>query len=305
MKDEITKHIEAFLLSRRNAGRSERTVDWYSRHILDWLRWLQTANRMADWLTAEALDSYLEHERGRGLADSSVHACYRCLRAFLRWLRKRKRIAVPMDDLPTAMVDAPEVKAKKPRQADYEDLQKVIDSIHCDHWLDYRDRCVLALMLTTGLRVDEAVSVRVEDINTKEGFVFVADGKGEKPRIVPFDGQFKAAFTAWIYNRPATTNGKLFVAADRWQRATTEPISTATVRQMLMRRCAKIGVKYINPHSIRHLFAIKALNDGVQLSAVSAMLGHESTAFTARVYAKWVQAGLRKEYDNNWKVKSR
>jgi integrase/recombinase XerD len=303
--ESIEAHLEAYLLSRRNAKRAARTVDWYARHIGHWVRWLAATGNLADWLGADALDAYLAAERLRGLADRSVKSRFDCIRAFLRWLRKRRRIAVAMDDLPTAIVEPPEVKASKPRQADYEDLQRVISSIFDDDWLDYRDRCILTLMLATGLRVDETISVRVRDIDLRAGFVFVEAGKGEKSRQVPFDGQFKAAFVNWIYNRPATANSLLFMRSDRWKHPLGAAISGATVRMMLKRRCVVAGVKYINPHSIRHLFASKALNNGVALSAVSTMLGHESVAFTAKVYAKWVQTGLRKEYDDNWKVKNK
>lgn len=300
---EIEAHLEAYLLSRRNAKRAARTVDWYERHIRHWLRWLTSTDHVADWLGADTLDAYLEAERGRGLSDSSVKSRFDCLRAFLRWLKKRKRITVLLEDLPTSVIESPKIKVRRPKQADYGDLQRVIGAIFEDDWLDYRDRCVLTLLLTTGLRVDELVNVRVQDINTLDGFVYIEAGKGEKPRIVPFDGQFKTAFVGWIYNRPATADGRLFMRADRWKHPLTHAISADTVRIMLKRRCLAAKVAYISPHSIRHLFASKLLNDGCSLSAVSTMLGHESVAFTAKVYAKWVQTGLRKEYDNNWTVK--
>lgn len=299
---EIGAHLAAYLLAKRNARRSEVTLLWYKNHIGYWLRWLKTTGHVDDWLSPDTLDAYLEYERGRGLSDSSVKSCFDCVRAFLRWLKKRKRIKILLEDLPTAMIDVPQVKTTKPRQADYDDLQTLIGSIFEDNWLDYRDRCLLTLMLSSGLRVEEAARVKVSDINMKTGFVFVLAGKGGESRQVPFDEQFRQAFTAWILNRPATTTKMLFPKSDRWKHPLATGISAATIREMLKRRCLAAKISYINPHSVRHLFASKALNDGVQLSAVSAMLGHKSTAFTASVYARWVETGIREQYDKFWKV---
>lgn len=293
-----------FMRSRRAAGRSPRTIAWYQVQLGAWLRWLAARPDASpdDWLSPEILEEYLEHERDRGLSDRSIESYWRALRAFLSWIKKRRPALLAGRPLPTEAVERPHAGIKRPRVASYESVCKLIRSIQPATWLDFRDRAIIQLFLSTGLRVEEAINLRINHVETKDRFVMVDSGKGDKDRIVPYDTDFQLAFTGYVYNRPVGFDGWLFVGSN----ALYQPVgqmTTNAVRKMLIRRCADVGLTYINPHSIRHLFATKALNDGVQLSAVSAMLGHSSPSFTAKVYAKWLKAGLRREYDQHWQTR--
>ncbi|MFN8493165.1 MAG: tyrosine-type recombinase/integrase [Caldilineaceae bacterium] len=300
---ELVEVVGDFLRSRR--GKAENTIDWYRRQLRTWLKWLDnigvTTTDDVDWLLPETLEDFLDCERERGVSDSTVAARYRSLAALFNWVHRRRRKWLDGHDAPTSLIDRPDSGDHQPRIADIDDVQRLIRSILPDEWLDYRDRLILQTMLSTGLRVEEVVNLKVDNIDLRDDFVFVEAGKGDKPRIVPFDGAFRLAFVAYTLNRPAATTSRLLLAANAHHIALDEGMSTDAVRHMLRRRCKAANVRYMNPHSIRHLFATKALNDGVKLSAVSAMMGHTSPSFTARVYAKWVKAGLRREYDENWK----
>jgi site-specific recombinase XerD len=247
---------------------------------------------VADPLSADDLDAFLVEEADSGLSESTVHARYRSIRAYLRWCSKRKKISARLDDLPTAIIDSPEISERKPKVADPVDVQRLLDSMTpAVTWLDYRDRAYVELLRSTGLRSQEACSLRVEHVNTREQYIFVLAGKGAKDRVVPFGAKFGTAFTGYRYNRPACNGDRLFISVECGD------FTTDAARQMMQRRCAVAGTKAINLHSIRHMFAIESLNRGMQLSAVSACLGHSSLSFTARVYARWVLSGLRREYD--------
>lgn len=295
--------VGEFLRSRR--GKAENTIDWYARQLGAWLRWLDglgvTTTDDVDWLLPETLEDFLDYERERELSASTIAARYRSLAALFNWIRRRRRKWLDGHDTPTSLIDRPEPGKFAPRVADIDDVQRLIRSIHLDEWMDYRDRLIVQTMLSTGLRVEEVINLRVDNIDLRDCFVFVEDGKGDKPRIVPFDPAFKLAFVAYMMNRPAATITHLLLSADSHHNGQDLAMTTDAVRHMLRRRCKVAQVRYMNPHSFRHLFATKALNDGVKLSAVSAMMGHSSVSFTARVYARWVKAGLRREYDENWK----
>lgn len=297
--DQMTleEAVDAFLAYKRK--RAETTLLWYSQQFKAWLAWLNRSRITGlGWLDPAALDDFLAYERKRGVSESTVHARFRALRALFRWLKKRKKLAHYAP--PTEEIEPPAVGHKIPRQADPVIVQRVIDSIGGRTWIDYRDRMILELLRSTGLRIEEAVELRVGHVDLRDGFVLVLAGKGDKPRLVPFDDAFRKAFVAYMFNRPAWPGDELILGATGHRRPT-GPIATNGVRQIIYRRCEQAGVERLNPHSFRHMFAIKALNDGVSLSAVSAMLGHTSPAFTARVYAKWVKRGLRREYDQHWR----
>lgn len=298
----LSQIVEEFLQSRQ--GKADTTQEWYQRQLRAWLKWMDangiTTTGDADWLQPETLEDFFEDERERGLTDSTINARYRSLAALFNWIWRRRRKWLDGHEIPTAQIDRPDAGQQQPRVADIDDILRLIRSIEPVDWLDYRDRLIIQIMLSTGLRVEEVTMLRVDNVDLRDNFLFVESGKGDKPRIVPFDQAFKLAFVAYTLNRPPATSTYLLLAADSHHAAVDSGMSTDAIRHMLRRRCAAGGVRYMNPHSFRHLFATKALNDGIKLSAVSAMMGHTSPSFTARVYAKWVKAGLRKEYDENW-----
>ena len=294
--------LQDFLRSKTVANRSERTVKWHGVEISIWLKWLEQNG--ADWLSPDDLEAFLEYERGRGLSDHTIDGHWRALRGFFNWIKKRRPAMLAGQTPPIEFLERAPVHPKKPRQADYDDMLRLIASLRITarSWFDYRDWALIQLLLSTGLRINEACSLRLEHVELRDRFVYVAAGKGDRDRNVPFDEAFAKAFTGYVFNRPVVHSDWLFLAADGHRQALPTNLKPSAARYVLARRCANINIPYINAHSIRHLFAMKALNEGMQLSAVSAILGHSSVAFTARVYAKWVKRGLRREYDASWQA---
>jgi len=296
---DLRSRLEKFLNAKgKIAKRSPRTLEWYERQLTPWFGWL-VANTTGpdDWLDPDFLELFLEEDGERDVLDSTVFARFKAIRSFLNW-QKRRRMVV--GDLPTDLIEQPSSgKDRRPRVVDIADVDAVIRSAWQDasHWLDYRDVLLLQTMRSAGLRVEELVNVCTWHVDTRDGFLYVETGKGDKDRIVPFDEPFQKAFTAFVFNRPAHAGHWLLLGANG-HRQPIGQMTTNAVRQAIRRRCKAAGVDYFNPHSVRHAFAIDRLNHGMQLSAVSAAMGHTSTAFTARVYAKWVKSGLRREYDN-------
>lgn len=299
LETNLNDHLERFLRAKgKISRRSPRTLDWYERQIRPWFTWLATnATGPDDWLDPDFLELFLEEEGERDVLESTVYAKYKAIRALLNWLKRRKIIG---GDLPTDLIEQPsDGRGRRPRVADIADVDAVIRVAWqgASTWLDYRDVLLVQIMRSTGLRVEEITNLRTWHVDTRDGFVYVDAGKGDKDRIVPFDEAFRKAFTAYLFNRPAHREEWLLLGANG-HRKPTGAMTTNAVRQAIRRRCKAAGVAYFNPHSVRHAFAIDRLNNGMQLSAVSAAMGHTSPAFTAKVYAKWVKTGLRREYDN-------
>lgn len=284
-----------FFLSAKARKWSPRTYEWYDQQLTAWINWL-LENQITGvaWLEPDVLDRFLDEESDR-VSDSTVDARWRALRGWFAFLKKRGKLGSFTP--PTDHVERPQVSTKHPNVADWYAMQKVLSAIETAHWLDLRDRCLIQLLMSTGLRINEAVNVRVMHVDSKDGFVYVEKGKGAKARAVPFDASFRQAFTAYIYNRPAWRGEDLLFLGANGHRRPVGAVTTNSARQILRERCRVAGVPYQHPHSVRHMCAITWLNDEMPLSAVSAMLGHSSVAFTAKVYAKWVKSGLRRSYD--------
>jgi integrase len=240
------------------------------------------------------LEAFLDAQEAE-VSDSTLDARWRALNAWLKFLQKRGKLGTY--PLPTAVVDRPKVDAKHPRVADWHAMQRMLKHIGNEHWLDLRDRCLIQLLMSTGLRINEAVNIRVMHVDSKDRFVYIETAKGGKARAVPYDPLFQQAFVNYVYNRPAWNGDDWLFLAANGHRRPVGSMTTNSARQVLRERCRAAGVAYQQPHSIRHMCAITWLNDEMPLSAVSAMLGHSSVSFTAKVYAKWVKSGLRRSYD--------
>jgi integrase len=108
------------------------------------------------------------------------------------------------------------------------------------------------------------------------------------------------ALVDYLYSRPAYAGPELWLSSDN-RGGAKGPLNYWTIRQILRRRCERAGVRNLNAHSFRHAFATELLNAGADLSAVSAIMGHSSTKVTEAIYAKWLPAGIQREYNEAWK----
>ena len=297
--------IRTFLAIKRAERRSPATIRSYE-HLLG-LFWASLPPEVlaVEEVTTEQCASWLAAEEGRKLnapgtedrflKGTSLAARYRAMRVFLRWASETFKFPNPL------VFKAPHVATEPPRRAENADVEALMASLAGDRWLDFRDRALVRLLHGTGLRVQECASLQLGDLQIAKRLVYVADGKGGKARFVPFSPLVAMHLLAYLYNRPPWPGPELFLGCVNRHGRVQGPLTANGIRQVLERRCQAAGIAYINPHSLRHLFATKALNDGIPLSAVSAMMGHASTDFTARVYAKWLTDGLVKIYDEHWK----
>ncbi|MCB0032281.1 MAG: tyrosine-type recombinase/integrase, partial [Anaerolineales bacterium] len=270
-----------------------RTVDWYERQCRAWVDWLASTGNGDAWTTPAALELHLSDLRARGLSDNSIAARHRAVRAFTNWMQRRGYIRPEHN--PATQAERPKIGVRRPRVADRGHVDQLIRAIPVADWTGYRDRALLQVLVSSGLRVSEACNLRLSDVDMVERLLWIREGKGNQERVCPFDDQLATLLTAYLFSRPSGSE-YLFVAADGHRHPTAQRMSDNAVRQMIRRRATAVGLAYVNPHSIRHLFAIECLNRNVALSAVSAMMGHHSPSFTYRVYAKWLPDGLRREY---------
>jgi len=287
--------LEMFLTVKRAASCSPRTIEWYEQRIRKFFQWLESERMGADWVRPETFEAYLAYERASGLAPSTVLGSYTALRSFMGWLTKRKYLS----ENPIDLVERPSTPERPPRRALLNDVQRLIGSIPRGSWVELRDRAIVQAMLSTGMRLGDAASLWVSDVDLSTRWIFIRASKNEKDRIAPFDRDLQEELSLYLMARPAWPGPELFLTATGWGNVA-GPMTGNAIRVMMRRRCGQAGLPLINPHSLRHLFATKALNEGMSLPAVSTILGHHSPAFTAKIYAKWVKSGLRAEYDKSW-----
>jgi integrase/recombinase XerC len=287
---KLTELLDRFLKAKEAAGLSPKTLTWYSDQVGLYLRWLGENSKAS---SPEAIDEYLAHQRGRGLAPMSVDACYRALRAMFGWAIRRKLIKAS----PIADIERPRLPSARARYVTPEAFRQLLDSIDGITWHDYRDRCILPLLYWSGLRVGELIALTVGDIDRDHHLVLVRRGKGGKDRIVPCHPDIAAALDEYLAHRPYWEGPELWLSHDGHYSAR-GPLTAEGVRQMLRRRCKANGLRHINPHQLRHGFAMAFLNAGMGMSAVAATMGHSSVRVTESTYARWLTGPLQREYSD-------
>jgi integrase/recombinase XerC len=193
---------------------------------------------------------------------------------------------------PALGVRAPRVRRKLPATLDADQLAQILD-FDDDSPVGRRDRAIMELFYSSGLRLAELVALNLGDIDFNDGMVEVT-GKGAKTRRVPVGGLAREALQQWLGERGAlAANGEpaLFVGV-RGQR-----ISRSTIQKQLNRRALEQGaLRRIHPHLLRHSFASHLLESSGDLRAVQELLGHANIS-TTQIYTHLDFQHLAEVYD--------
>lgn len=265
---------------------SPHTLDAYRRD-LGALRDWATAHGHAAWsaLDGLALRAFVADEHARGLAPASVQRRLSACRALLRWLLKHGVLAVD----PSAGLRGPKAPRKLPQVLDADEMGQLV-AVPQEAPLGLRDRAMLELFYSSGLRVSELCQLRRADLDLAGGEVRVL-GKGRKTRVVPVGRFARAALAAWLAAEPAAASAPLFPGRDGG------PISARAVQKRVRQLALRQGVwKRVHPHLLRHSFASHVLESSGDLRGVQELLGHASIA-TTQIYTHLDFQHLARVYD--------
>lgn len=286
---ELSDLIDQFLAARAAEGLSAQTIDWYANHLKVYYRWLLAQPTAPDILSPATIAGYYNHRAASGCKAVTIDGDHRTLRVFYAWLRDSRLFPIS----PIDAVKRKPAKRTPARRAEIEDYRRLLDSIEPVTWIDLRDRLLVTMLFLTGVRVGEAVSCAVAAFDTRTRLVTVTGKTGV--RLVPLLPPVVEAFVAYIYERPATVTGDLFLSA-KGDLTPRGAITANGIRQMLRRRAEAAGVPYINPHAFRHGLAMHLLNKGGDMSLVQRVLGHSRITTTAEIYAMWLTDDLGREF---------
>lgn len=292
----VDQLFEEYATWHKASGHSDRTVDWYKSEVKRFLDWVQAHNlQSGNWLARSVIERYLAEGKESGLAPATVAGHYRALQGFFGWLAGRGYL----ERSPMVEIKPPKVPKTVPKRVDLTAFTTLVDAIESDDWVGLRDRLIVNTLFLSGLRAGEMLSLTVGDYLLSEGVVTVRKGK-TGARIVPMLPAVQKAFVGYIYARPAWPTPEICLAADGG-RNPKGVMKVKGVYQMLRRRCARLGIPMMNPHSFRHGMAMYLLNEGGDMSLVQKVLGHAQISTTARHYAEWTAPGMVKEFSERMK----
>lgn len=282
-------------------SRSPKTLENYERSLSRFLGW----GRLEDPrdITLEKVREYRIHlnrsrnASGEPLKKSTQNYHVVVLRSFLKFLAK--------EDIGTVPAEKVEIGKTPDRQVDFlelDEIERLLGAASGDSLRARRDRAILELLFSAGLRVSELTGLDRTSINLKKG-EFSVRGKGSKLRVVFLSDSARDALSRYLDKR-TDMDPALFVSIPKKGLNEKERKNEKGMRltersvQRLVKRCAaKAGiVKDVHPHTLRHSFATDLLANGADIRAVQSMLGHSSIT-TTQIYTHVTNERLREIHE--------
>lgn len=280
--DVFAAHLEGV------QGASAHTIRAYLGDLVGFLEELQAEGRTLEQVDRLDLRRHLGGLRARGLALATVARKVAALKAFFRFLAQAGRL--PRD--PAGALRTPRRARLLPRVLTEEEVTRLLEGPFPADFFGRRDRALLEVLYSTGMRVSELVALRLKDLDLESGQGRVL-GKGRKERMVFLGSAALKALEAWLPERGRRTRGGATLFLNRRGGA----LTTRRVHQILTALAAERGLPGpVSPHTLRHSFATHLLGRGADLRVVQELLGHASLAAT-QIYTHLGLARLREIYE--------
>ena len=278
--DEFLVHLVA------ERGRADSTLRAYRRDLVRYVTWLRTQGATIADATEEQLVAHVRDLQAQGRARATVKRALVAVRGLHRFLAEEQLT----DRDPAAAVRPPPVAAGLPKALTEAQVVRLLESVVDDDAIARRDRALLELLYGTGVRISEAVSSSLADLDTVEQLLRVV-GKGDKQRIVPLGRMAADALAAWL-----SPGGRDQLVPAQWKRrGDAEALFLNQRGGRLSRQGGWLVVKKyaqragldeeLSPHVLRHSCATHMLDHGADIRAVQELLGHASIS-TTQVYTK-------------------
>ncbi len=237
---------------------------------------------------------FLTYLYGQNYTKSTTARKLATLRSFYKFLIKRGIVTAS----PLVSIRTPKQEKRLPKCLDLEQVQKLLEAPGDSDLLSARDKAMLEILYSSGIRVSELVDLETTDLDLQEGVLRVR-GKGRKDRLTPIGSQAIKAVQRYFELRlmdprsqsPDTMN-RVFLNKHG------EPLSTRSVRRKLDKYLVSAGLDPgISPHTLRHSFATHLLNNGADLRSVQELLGHQSLS-TTQIYTHLTTSRMKEVYDS-------
>ena len=281
MPARILTDYEYYL--RMERAMSPNTVASYCSDVEKFLIWADVA---PEKVQPENLLDYLSTKKS--LSERSQSRMLSALRNFYGWML----VEGYMDENPCDKVDMPKLGVYLPSVLSVEEVAAIIDSVGRTDWIGLRDKAILEVLYGCGLRVSEAVGLRISGLYLDEGFIRII-GKGNKERLVPLEDMACDAIRDYLDARPqpADSESDDILFLNRFGKR----FSRVSMFKLVKKQALLAGVnKEISPHTFRHSFATHLVENGADLRVVQEMLGHESIT-TTEIYTHIETATWQKD----------
>ncbi len=289
---DYIEHLEV------EGGRSAKTAENYKLYIERFIEF--TDNTTVEKITTEMIRKYRlwlnryknDNDDELAIITQSYHLI--ALRGFLKYLSQRDIAALSPDK-----IILPKVSRKQVTFLHYDEVERMLDVIPLDDEVGLRDRAIIELLFSSGLRISELVNLNRDHINTTRR-EFMVRGKGQKDRPV-FIGEAAAQRVDDYVHARLDNLPPLFLNYSRHNTVTTSGdyrrLSARSIQRLISQYAKLAGItKHVSPHTMRHSYATDLLMNGADIRSVQSMLGHSSIT-TTQVYTHVTDEHLREVYE--------
>ncbi len=268
----MKEYIDHFITYiKAEEGLSPHTIKAYSGDLNNFFKFIDKTPKDIDYLDIRSFLASLHH---RKLMKTSISRKLATIRAFFKYLHREGYVT----QNPAKLVSSPKIPKNLPNFLDIDETFSLMDSPQGDTFAPTRDKAILELLYSSGVRVSELTSLSMSDLNMKEHLIRVK-GKGRKERIIPVGSQAMAAIQNYLPERISIKKktSALFLN-NRGGRLTQR-----SVRRILIQYSRMINLKgHLSPHTLRHTFATHLLHEGADLRSIQELLGHSSLSTTQK-----------------------
>lgn len=283
---EFLRHIEV------SKGFSRHTIENYGRYLQFFAKWCEE-NKLVEIekLAAEDVIDYqldLIKNHDRAIGKKTINYYLIALRALLKYLISRDLVVLPPEKISLSKTEARQVQFLSGSE-----VEKIIQGVPDQNLTDRRDRALIMMLFSTGLRVSELTALKRNQISLVTG-EFSVRGKGGKVRPVFMSPTALEALADYVESRQ-DSNPHIFIRHFRNPKLDSNKtgLTDRSVQRIIKTRALLAGVtKPVSPHKLRHSFATDLLRNGADLRAVQALLGHSSVT-TTQVYTHVTDATLK------------
>jgi integrase/recombinase XerD len=288
-KRDLVREYLAYIQVEK--GLSRNSLESYGRDLARLEAWAEARGQRIEELTRTNLREWISELSRAGLAPSSVSRAVSAARGLFRFLMLDGHIkSHPAEDL-----DTPQRSAPLPRFLTEDEIERLLAVPDISTPEGIRDRAMLELMYATGLRISELVSMKIADVDIDRGLI-LCHGKGSKERCVPIG----RSATHWLQQHMWTRarSGKASATARLFLNTSGHPLTRQHVWAAIKAYAARIDLRSVSPHTLRHSFATHLLQRGADSRSVQALLGHTDIS-TTQIYTHITDRHLRATYDQH------
>lgn len=283
MSVEPQQLLAMWLKAREIQNQSKLTLLAYERDVGDFLHFCEQKKLLLRDVETADLREYLavkveQHQ----LSSSSLQRLLSAIRQFMKWAQEGQYLEFnPSDDFQLKRQPRP-----LPGMVDIETIQQILDQAEPekeqDQELWLRDKAILELLYSSGLRLAEVQSLKIKDIDFNRQLLRIT-GKGNKTRVVPFGSKAKLALMQWLKLYPLWS-GDFVPDAHVFIGRKGNPLGARQIENRVKFQAQRAGVSVdLHPHLLRHCFASHMLSNSGDLRAVQEMLGHSNLS-TTQIY---------------------